>query len=255
MRRLLLALLGLFAGLAPVGAAGDDALRDMLAFDAVYIPALAASGAAAQSAASADRALAAQQRLAAAWPELEARLREAWPTDRAWLAELADVERRITLAGAESGRGAFGLAHERLEEVRVTMMQARRRLGMDYFVDALTLFHEPMEAIALAGATLKPQQLDAARRAELERAFTRARTLWVDVERRPIDAARLALSPAREAQLRRGIADETAALERLSAALRARDAERLLDAAAAIKPPFVRALTAFGLAEGETRLP
>ena len=250
----------LLAVLAAALVAGGAALaagprRDMLAFDAVYIPALAATSAASQDASVAPRARATLDRLAAAWPALQPRLQAAWPGERAWTKELADVGGRIAEAGVEVRRGGFGAAHEALETVRLTLMAARQRHGMEYFVDALTEYHEPMEQLALAGSKLKPAQVDAAARARLEQAFTHARALWLAVERLPVDAGVLALTPRREAQLRTGIADESAALARLSVALRESDAAALLKAAGAIKPPFARAFTAFGLAEGEAALP
>ena len=61
------------------------------------------------------------------------------------------------------------------------------------------------------------------------------------------------LSPARQAQLRQGLADEDRALARLSQALAAGAPEaELLQAGAALKGPFVKAYTAFGWPAGET---
>jgi hypothetical protein len=37
-------------------------------------------------------------------------------------------------------------AHEALEPVRVELMKVRQHQGLDYFVDWLTAFHEPIEA-------------------------------------------------------------------------------------------------------------
>ena len=134
--------------------------------------------------------------------------------------------------------------------MRVDLMQARRRQGMDYFVDRLTAFHEPMETLALTGSTLRPDQLDAKRRVELERAYAHARTLWRGIEQHAVDSAAYGLSAPRQAQLRKALDDETAALGQLSDALRGNDNANLLKAAVAIRPPFAKAFTAFGQPEG-----
>jgi DNA transposition AAA+ family ATPase len=91
--------------------------------------------------------------------------------------------------------------------------------------------------------------VNATRRAELTQAYAQARTLWRRIEQQPVDAKAYGLSGARLAQLRKAIEDEGGALEQLSQALRETDDARLLKTAAAIKPPFARAFTAFGQPE------
>jgi hypothetical protein len=108
-----------------------------------------------------------------------------------------------------------------------------------------------MEVLATAGASWKPGAIDARRRAEFEQAFAEAAARWRAVEQHLPDAQRYGLSPARETQFRQGMAAASAALAKLSDALRGSDEAALLAAARAIKPPFARAFTAFGLAEGE----
>ena len=55
--------------------------------------------------------------------------------------------------------GNNAAAHTALEDVRIDLMKLRSAQGVDYFMDRLTAFHEPMEVLALAGNTLKPQDL------------------------------------------------------------------------------------------------
>jgi hypothetical protein len=246
LRRLALAL-----GLASTAATAAP-LDDMVAFDAVYIPALAQTSAAGSDAKAAPKAQAAMQRLVQQWPQHKDRLAAAGRdagAAAAWNKGLAAVERDIRSAATATGAGRFGDAHEALEPVRITLMQLRQQQGMDYFVDSLTAYHEPMEELALAGSQLKPDQVDAARVEQLTRAYTKARALWRGIESERIDAQAYALSPQREAQLVQAIRDESAALDRLSDTLRGNDTAALLKAAAAIKPPFARAYVAFGQAE------
>lgn len=219
-------------------------LDHMVVFDGVYIPALALTTAAQQDAAVVARARAAMQRLEVRWPALRVQLQQDLGGTSA-KRTLDAVDRHLAAARKAVAANAFSAAHEALEQVRLDLMQARSQRRIDYFVDRLTAYHEPMEVLALAGSKLTPQELTAAKRVELELAFAEARVLWAGIEKNPPDPRVYALSPARAAQLRKGVADETEALSRLSDALRGDDPPALLKAAAALKPAFARVLMAF----------
>lgn len=238
--------------LAP-GLALATPLGDMVAFDAVYIPALSMSTGASQDPRSVPKAQASIGQLERAWPELKRQLAGTWPgaAPAGWAESLASVERQIRAATSAAARADWKAAHEALEPVRITLMKARQAQGMDYYVDGLTAFHAPMETLALAGSTWQPGTLDSTRRAQLELAYAQARALWRGIEHQPIDAAAYGLPADKQAQLRQAIEEESAALARLSDALRGNDDAATLKAAAAIKPPFARAFTVFGRAEGE----
>ncbi|MCY7308277.1 MAG: hypothetical protein LH632_19530 [Rhodoferax sp.] len=137
-------------------------------------------------------------------------------------------------------------SHTALEDVRIDLMKLRQARGVDYFMDRLTAFHQPMEVLALAGNSLKPQDLTPAKRAEMEKTFAEASALWRSVEQHLPNPQAYQLNAARLAQFNKGMADVTASLSRLSDALRGTDNLALLKTAAAIKPPFARTVTAFG---------
>lgn len=240
-------LVSLAVALATAAAQGAP-LDDMVALDAVYIPALAMTSAAAQDAATATKARASLGLLQNQWPALQQRLSNTWGTKppARWSDVLASTARRIDAAADAAAKNDWKKAHEALEPVRIDLMTVRQRQGMDYFVDRLTAFHEPMEQLALAGSSWKAAALDAARKDELERAYAHARTLWRGIEGQEVDATQYRLTPARVAQLRKAIDDESTALAQLSDALRVGDNARILKSAVAIKPPFARAFTAFG---------
>lgn len=222
-------------------------LEDMLAFDGIYIPALAATNGAADAAGQA-RARATMQRLVDQWPALRARLSAVGRASRdpqAWNRALSEVNGQVTRAAAETREGRWNDAHETLEGVRMAMLRARESGGPAYYVDRLVAYHHPMEAVAKFGAATAP--LTSAQREALVQAYTHARALWAAVEREPVDPARYGLVDARRAQYERGMADESAALTRLSDALRSGDDAAIVKAAAAIRQPFARAYIAFGL--------
>lgn len=229
-------------------------LDDMVAFDATYIPALAQSSSAAQSAAAVPKARATLAELKGAWPTLRARLDATWGrADAGWSAALARVDGQLAQAQALAVKEDWKEVHEALEPVRIELMKARAERGLDYFVDLLTAFHEPMEVLALAGGNWRPEEVDARRRAELQTAFGEARAKWQRVLQYRLDAAAYGLSADKLARVRSTLAEETVALERLDVALRGTDNAALLKAAAAVKPPYARAFTAFGRSAEDPR--
>jgi hypothetical protein len=242
------ALLALAGSVHAVTRTDDGAMID---FDALYIPPLFLTGAAAKSPEGPARAQAALARLQGQWPALRGRLEAVWPRDTVWLRTVGAVQGQLADAARHAGRGAWPESHEALEQVRMALWRAREARGMDYVLDRFVAFHEPMERLADAAVKWTPSTLGPRQRAELEKHFVEARARWRPVEALPLDAAALRLTPVREAQLRKAMTDESAALQALSEALRGADAAALLKTAAATKPPFVRAYTAFGLAEGD----
>lgn len=248
LRRRQLALLALASTITTAAtAAGPDALAPMVRFDALYIPLLSLTSAAQADAAAAPRARAAAARLQQAWPALQQALAAQPPAPAqrtAWQQMLQQAGRHMADADKAIARNDWARAHEALEPVRIGLMKVRQAAGFDYFVDRLTAFHEPMEELVLAAGK--------GSLAGMEPVFAHAAALWRAVESHPVDAATYRLSTQRQSQLRAGLAAEAQALSRLSDALRGGDTAAALAAAKAIKPPFARAFTAFGLAEGET---
>lgn len=250
MRRLFVSLLAALGTVAAHGAPLDD----MVAFDAVYIPSLAMTTAAAQDAANAPKARASLDALQRQWPALKQRLSLTWGVKlpAGWSDALASTGRHIEAASGAARQGDWKQAHDVLEPVRIDLMKIRQRQGLDYFVDRLTAFHEPMEQLAQAGSTWPSSALDTSRRDELVQAYAHARTLWRGIEDQSVDATQYGLSPARAAQLRKAIDEESAALAQLSDALRGDDKACVLKAAVAIKSPYARAFTAFGQPAAQT---
>ncbi len=241
------------AGLATALVAGAHAasLDTSMALDAVYIPALSLTNAKPGDTAAAEKARAAMQRLDAEWPALRAPLLkdlsgQTLAQAAAARKTLARVEKALAESRKAIAAGNYAAAHTALEDVRIDLMKLRMAQGMDYFMDRLTAFHEPMEVLALAGNTLKPQDLTPAKRAELEQTYAEASALWRSVEQPAPDLKAFRLSEAQIAQFNKGMADVTAAMSRLSEALRGADDAALLKALAAVKPPFARTFTAFG---------
>lgn len=242
---------GAALGVALAVGAQAASLDSSIALDAVYIPALSLTNAKPGDTAAAEKARAAVQRLDTAWPALRAALLKDLPGKtaaqaRATRQTLDRVDHALANSRKAVAAGSPAAAHTALEDVRTDLMTLRQAQGVDYFMDRLTAFHHPMEALALAGNTLQPQDVTPAKRAELEHAYAEARALWRQVEQSRLDPQVYRLGDAQWAQFNKGLSDVTQALTRLSDALRGGDAALLLKAAAAVKPPFSRTFTAFG---------
>jgi len=237
--------------LAMFGGAQAAILDNSIALDAVYIPALSLTNARPGDTVAADKARAAMQRLESSWPGLRAALlkdfSDGTPAQAAAARKtLAQVDKALAESRKAVAAGKFEAAHTALEDVRIDLMKLRLARGVDYYMDRLTAYHEPMEVLALAGVNTRPQDLTPARRDEMERAFVEASALWRRAGKNLPDPRAYQMNEARLAQFNKGMAEVTAAMSRLSDALRGVDNAALLKAAAAIKPPFARTFTAFG---------
>ncbi len=238
---LLLAGSALAASLAPANAAtplAPEARQAMLAFDAHYIPPLFLTGSAPKSETGPAKARAALQRLIDGWPASRRALAAAVPGDARWSRALDVVQTHLEKSATQDAASDWAGSHETLEHVREALFEARRAIGIDYTLDAYTAYHGAMEA--LANAT----RVD---RSAFTSDLASARRLWRALDEMPLDAAAHGLDAARAGQLAKARQDETAALAQLEQALatQAPDAD-VLKAAAALKPPFIRAYLSFG---------
>lgn len=209
----------------------------MLAFDATYIPALFLTGSAGKSAEGPAQARAAMARLLTQWPTHHTALQAAAPRKALWLRALAGVQQRLQEAEGLVAQGQWDASHEALEHVRELQFSARQALGLDYPLDHFTAFHGAMERLAGAKAVDRPA---------MEADFARASALWRHIETLRVDATDYHLSPAQLTQLNAARLEESAALSRLSQALRQGSESDVLKAAAATKAPFIKAYLAFG---------
>ncbi len=227
--------------------ASEAALREAsIAFDRLYIPPLFLTGRATASPEGPARAQAALSRLRDRWPVLRAAFAAAAPGDPRWRGALARIDDDLRRTDRLARARQWPEAHEALEPIRERLWNARRAHGLDYPLDRYTAYHAAMEHLFDRGAALKGVAIGQAGRAGLTADFTRARVLWLAVERADVSARAFGLDAPREAQWRSAVVVETQALATLSQALANGSDATVLQAVAAIKAPFVRAYTAFG---------
>ena len=118
--------------------------------------------------------------------------------------------------------------------------------GMAYFIDALTQFHEPMEGIALKATAAMADGLSDADIDGIKQNYTQARALWDEVLNWNFNPYDYGMDNAQGETLRQHLLEEDRALKQLDQALAGRDRKAILQAAVAIKPPFVQCYISFG---------
>ncbi|MHB9106789.1 MAG: hypothetical protein ACYDCO_07015 [Armatimonadota bacterium] len=221
----------------------EVALPDMVAFDRAYIPALALTNGG--DAAKAKKAVAL---LVARWQELRAKYMDAPTLNPQWRADFDSINAMILTADRMMIEGKPPQeAHGVLEGVRTVLKDLRLGYSISYDLDALTLFHEPMEAIALAVQGKTAAQLTQNDLTTIEEQWRYANSIWQgQVVKAPFDPALFQLSADQDARLREELRLETGIMLELKAALDAKDAARVIQSAAALKPHFATLYKLFG---------
>jgi hypothetical protein len=238
--------------------APDAILAHFAAFDRAYITALALTGPqpTAGAAGQPPRAPADPRRLAAR--RAMARLQNAWrqfgnawaglrPEDPQWAADFEAVGRQITQAGQLLGLDRPGDAHRALEPVRTIFRDLRRRHKMKYYLDLLTDFHEPMEAIVAVLPAELSDPIPAAGLEHLDRTLELARDRWASVRKASPSDKVFGLDPDARVQVRLHADGESAALAHLADVLDARASPlEIRRAVSSLRPPFAGLYLLFG---------
>lgn len=139
--------------------------------------------------------------------------------------------------------------HPALEEVRATMLLLRPRNGFPKFItDKMTIFHEPMEGIALslADPNLQPAMITPEKMEYYRELLDEASFAWTKVEECDVDSALWGFSPEDTALLKKYVAEERAALNAFWEALAAEDKAMIKQLGPALQPTFVKAYIMFG---------
>jgi hypothetical protein len=224
--------------------AGADELKDAFArFDRAYVPALALTNF--EKLAASHRAY---EKLLPAFESLKEETGSAFPGDPQWKKDLQVIDSHLREAGMKLRAKELKAAHELLEPVRATLMAARQRHDVEYYLDGMTQFHDIMELIVKpsSAALKKGEQLTEPRRQKLLKLIAEARQQWEIVQAQQLDRHRFEFSEERVEQLNVHIQDEFGALDRAEGAARTADNTATLQAMVAIKPPFARAFMLFG---------
>ncbi|OGW35527.1 MAG: hypothetical protein A2X58_00775 [Nitrospirae bacterium GWC2_56_14] len=138
-------------------------------------------------------------------------------------------------------------AHEPLELVRLTMRELRTHNGFPKFnTDALTAFHEPMEAIVLTVKGKTPDMIDEATIAALYAHLDEAFFLWRKVEKCPLDPELWHFTDQQVTDYYTYLFQERLALTTFKDALDSGNKLAIIQTGVGVKPTFVKAYTLFG---------
>jgi hypothetical protein len=224
------------------GFAANDIRQDMVKLDKVYIAALALTS---QGKVAASRV--AVNDLQKTWRGFKDRHYSANPRDPQWKPDFdrvtGFVDEAVKIIASER---KVSDAHEPLEHVRQVMMQLRLRNRIEYFIDGLTAFHEPMEMIVLAAKDKTGATLTDADMARVLNTLPQAEQAWQRVTVAKFDAADYLLAPAQTDDARKLMTLESSALIALKEALGTSDKARIAQTAVAIKPNFAKLFMIFG---------
>jgi hypothetical protein len=241
------ALLGYcFAGLFIAGVssaqAENELVQDMVHLDQVYIPALAFT-----SDENLTPARASMDLLIPRWNAFRDKYYAESHSDSQWQRDYDKINDYIKAAEKIVAGGTnLKNAHEELEHIRIVFMQLRQRNSIDYYIDYLTRFHEPMEKIVLAAkgkteATFTSQDMD-----EIRQALPLAKQLWRAVSNANFDASLYEFDQQKTAILSALTGKEKMALNHLEKVLKTDNKKEIIAAAVAIKPNFAKIFKQFG---------
>jgi hypothetical protein len=158
--------------------------------------------------------------------------------DQLWKRDLTTIGSDISTAVTQAQAGDLAGAHKTLEPIRRIWLEIRKRNGVRWFGDQLTLFHDVMEpAVQTAIAGVTDGNI-----ASFERQLDTVSTSWRNV----LEFKYSPESEERRKLLAEMLATETQALANLRAAAEARDYANLKRLAQAVQAGFLALYLAFG---------
>ena len=237
MYKSLLPLLLLAAAMI-VGCDEGEITHDMARFDRAYVPALVLTSTKDIS----GQSVLAVKRLRQDWELVSAKYSRIFTGGEASMNIGSIIERSDGLITI----GDFAGAHAELERIRVLMMDARRRNGIEYYLDPLTVFHQSMEKMAsrVSGkdhASITEEDIRA-----IAGMLPLARKQWQVVTDAPFKRGPFLFTRDNEAALMDAVAAEGRAIEDLGDALRSRNRRVIARHVLLLKQGYSMVLRMFG---------
>jgi hypothetical protein len=162
-------------------------------------------------------------------------------------AAIAEADAIVTSCAKDPSCTNVVPAHEPLEIVRLTMRELRTHNGFPKFnTDAMTAFHDPMEAIVLSVKGKTPDMIDDTMMAMLRAYLDEALFLWSKVEKCPLEPALWHFTDQQVTDYYTYLFQERMALEAFEDALNAENKPAIIQTGMALKPIFMKAYTLFG---------
>lgn len=220
------------------GCKEDDLLYDMARFDRTYIPALILSSGRDTS----GQSIFAVKRLRQDWMLLEAKYSHMF-TDGGEASSIGDI---ISRSDMMISTGEYQKAHTELEKIRGILLEARKKYGVDYYLDHLTEFHSTMERIVGVVRGKPVEEISASDINKMQGMLSMARVQWKGVEAAPFERSSFRFTEDDEKALMLAVAAQAKNIEVFDAALRSRNKKLIAMNAMKLKGGFLSVFRMFG---------
>jgi hypothetical protein len=216
--------------------------KDMVALDKIYIAALSVTN---QD--DLNMSKNAMKLLVPQWQSFNKKHWRDFSKDKAAKADFAKISRMIDdAARIVQSNGKLADAHESLEGVRSTLLTLRKRNSIDYYIDYLTKFHEPMETTVLLAKGKTPETLSSENISTIKNLFAECLRDWEAVKGAKFDNDLFNFPPEKDKKRQEYIEAETQALDKLRQVLDGENKEAIIKTTMAIKPNFAKLFIMFG---------
>ncbi|NTW07491.1 MAG: hypothetical protein HGA29_06575 [Syntrophaceae bacterium] len=208
--------------------------KDMAAFDKAYITAMISTSQGKR--ATSKKAM---ERTMVEWASFKKTHADDLIKSNADKADLIIINQMLSDAKRiVRANGSLNEAHIILEGVRDVFLNIRKRNSIDYYIDYITGFHKPMNAIVLTARGKTPETLTESMLSRIKYNFKLAWQSWENLQKASFDPELFSFDAKKEAQRQACIKAETEALNKLKKVLNEGDKEEIIKAAVGIKPNF-----------------
>lgn len=239
---ILLLVMAAFQGSAYTQNSDSKILKEMVAFDKAYIPALVYTNTNKQ-----DSSEIAMQYVQRAWEKFKADNEKPLGIDSQWNADIKTIKQLLgeadELIVIDSN---LSEAHLKLENVRTIFVNMRELNNIEYYPDNLITFHSLMEAMLNVVQDTKPKDLSQERVEEIGLILPQAMSTWHNVEQSKLDKKLFGFSDQKADTMNQLIKQEQQALNNLQNALSSGNKVEIIKNVKAIKPIFVKIYLLFG---------
>jgi hypothetical protein len=227
----------MIASMIFAGSLSAALIDDMAVLDRAYVAALVLSN---QPDKPAEAVTASMKRLKESWKKFVDGLSKEDRENAALKSAVTQVSGSVAEAEKLAAAGKRRDAHEALEMVRIDFWKARSDMGIDYLLDLLTAFHEPMEAfVDLA-------EKSGADPTKLKSLLAELSEKWTIVEKAKLDTKLFGLNEEKTTRYTGLVKKEREILTSLLALIEGKDQTTLVKTAGTVKTTFSQAYMVFG---------
>jgi hypothetical protein len=224
-----------------------DLINDFVKLDKAYTPALFLTNL--EKLNPSKKSIA---KLKEEWSGFKVKYYDYYKEDPQWRKDFDKVDKSIMEADKIiSSNGNLIEAHETLEAIRYTFIDTRRRNNIDYYIDYITDFHDPMEHIVMRAKGKTPKTLNDEDIEFIEKSLPEVLRLWDSLKNARFDKDLFLFNEEKVTKMESIIEAETMALEDLKRAIKNKsDKENIIKKAIGIKKNFALLFKLFGDFEG-----